>query len=96
MLLRAKRVDSAAMSVSIIRPYAVSRLVDARFRNSASPPERLIFFPDDNRSKLAWSDLFDRDKLKEADLALALELSTIDMGEVIIKRANGKVGSREA
>ena len=96
MLLRAKRVDSAAKPVSRIRPYAVSRLVDARSMNPASSNERLIFFPEDNRSKLAWSDLFARDKLKEADLALALELSTIDMGEVIIKRANGKVGSREA
>jgi hypothetical protein len=64
--------------------------------NPASSHERLIFFPEDNRSKLVWSDLFARDKLKEADRALALELSTIDMGEVIIKRANGKVGSREA
>ena len=94
MLLFAKRVDSTATLVSIIRPYAASRLVDARFRNSASSPERLIFFPEDNRSKLVWSDLFARDKLKEADLALALELSTIDMDEVIIKRANGKVCSR--
>jgi hypothetical protein len=64
--------------------------------NPASSHEPLIFFPEDNRSKLTLSDLFARDKLKEADLALALELSTIDMGEVIIKRANGKVASRQA
>jgi hypothetical protein len=48
--------------------------------NPASSHERLNFFPENNRSKLAWSDLFARNKLKEADLALALELSTIDMG----------------
>ena len=92
MLFRAKQVDAAAMLVSINRPYAASRLVDARSMNPASSHERLIFFPEDNRSKLVCSDPFARDKLKEADLALALELSTIDMGEMIIKRANRKVG----
>ena len=80
MLLREKRVDSAAKPGYIIRSYAATRLVDARSMNLTTLHERFIFFPKNNRSEFVWSDLFARHKLKEADLVLALELSTIDMG----------------